>query len=343
MDRPPGRPTVSDVARAAGVSPSSVSRVLNNVPPISAELRRQVEQAVRTLGYEHKRPALHYQGAIAVLVPDTMNSYFHEIALGIEEQALQYGAVVNLVLVSSQEDYVRRMLRWLARGASEAVIVTSGNRAITEEQLGALKDRSHLPLVLINRRSVHPGIPSIHIDFADSMYRVTRHLLKLGHMRLAFLSGPASSASSAEKKRGVDMAMADAGLAVSPGLYLAGEATVEWGYQNMNALLALAPEQRPTAVVAFNDLVALGAIHSCRAHRVRVPDDVSITGFDDIAMAAHANPPLTTISPPKQEMGKLAVRLVHQIRTSGESEVDRYTMMESPLIVRESTAACARR
>ncbi len=317
--------------------------MLNNVPPISAELRRQVEQAVRTLGYEHRRPALHYQGAIAVLIPDTMNGYFHEIALGIEEQALQYGAVVNLVLVSPQEDYVRRLLRWLARGASEAVIVTSGNRAITEEQLMALKDRSHLPLVLINRRSVRPGIPSIQIDFADSMYRATRHLLKLGHTRLAFLSGPASSGSSAEKKRGIDMAMADAGLAIEPGLYLTGESTVEWGYQNMNALLALEPEQRPTAVVAFNDLVALGAIHSCRAHRVRVPDDVSITGFDDIAMAAHANPPLTTISPPKREMGKLAVRLAHQIRTSGESEVDQYTMMESPLIVRESTAACVRR
>ena len=338
MDRPTRRPTVTDVARAAGVSPSSVSRVLNNVPPISATLRLQVEQAVSALGYEHRRPAMHYQGAIAVLVPDTMNGYFHEIALGVEEQAVQYGAVASLVLMAPQQEYLQRLLRWLARGACEAVIVASG-RALSDEQLVGLKERANLPIVLINRRSPHPQIPSIHINFADSMYRATRHLLGLGHEKLAFLSGPEGSVSSVEKRRGVDMALAESGIVVRPERFLAGQATVEWGYQNMNGLLALPPADRPTGVVAFNDLVALGAIHACRVQRVRVPDDVSITGFDDIAMAAHANPPLTTISPPKAEMGKLAVRLVHQIRTNGEADVAQYTMMESPLIVRESTAS----
>jgi len=342
MDASTRRPTVSDVARAAGVSPSSVSRVLNNVPPLSAKLRKQVEEAVQALGYEHRRPALPYQGAIAVLIPDTMNGYFHEIAVGVEEQAVQYAAIVNLVVVNPQGEYIRRLMRWLGKGACEAVIVTSGNKAITDEQLAAMKDRSNLPVVLINRRIPHPRVPSIHINFADAMYRATKHLLKLGHTRLAFLCGPGSSASSDEKRKGVDMALSEAGVAIAPQLFLAGQATVEWGYQNMNALLQLAAGQRPTGVVAFNDLVALGAINACHTQRVRVPEDVSVTGFDDIAMAAHANPPLTTISPPKQEMGRLAVRLIHQIRIRGEAEVDQYTMMESPLIVRESTAACSR-
>jgi LacI family transcriptional regulator len=339
METPTRRPTVSDVARAAGVSPSSVSRVLNNVAPLSPELRRQVEQAVVALGYEHRKPAFHYQGAIAVLIPDTMNSYFHEIALGIEEQAVQYGAVVNLVLVNTQPQYVTRLLRWLGKGSCEAVVVTSGNRAISDEQFAALRDRPNLPVVLINRRSDHPRIPSIHINFADAMSSATRHLLRLGHSRLAFLTGPEGSHSSLEKRRGVDAALAEAGIASAPDLFLPGEATVEWGYQNMNMLLDLPADRRPTGVVAFNDLVALGAINACRSRRVRVPDDISITGFDDIAMAAHANPPLTTIAPPKREMGRLAVRIIHQIRTHGESEIDHYTMMESPLIVRESTAA----
>jgi DNA-binding LacI/PurR family transcriptional regulator len=342
MEKLTRRPTVTDVARAAGVSPSSVSRVLNNVPPISAELRHQVEQAVAALGYEHRRPTLHYQGTIAVLLPDTMNGYFHEIALGIEEQAAQYGAVVSLVPLITQQEYIHRLLRWLGRGACEAVIIASG-RTLSDEQLAALRSRSNLPIVLINRRSLHPQIPSIHINFADAMYRATRHLLGLGHTRLAFLSGPAGSVSSVEKRRGVDLALSEAGLTVRPELFLAGQATVEWGYQNMNALLVLPEAERPTGIVAFNDLVALGAIHACRVQRVHVPDDISITGFDDIAMAAHANPPLTTISPPKTEIGRLAVRLVHQIRTNGEADVDRYTMMESPLIVRESTAAPPKR
>lgn len=340
MEEPARKPTVTDVARAAGVSPSSVSRVLNNVPPLSAELRRRVEQAVAALGYEHRRPALHYQGAIAVLIPDTTNAYFHEIALGIQEQAAQYGAVISLVLTMPDEDYVQRLLRWLGRGGCEAVIVTSG-RMLSDEQLASLRDRSNLPVVLINRRSAHPRIPSIHINFADSMRRAARHLFTLGHTRVAFLSGPEGSVSSIEKRKGVELALQEAGRTVDPELFLAGPSTVEWGYQNMNTLLALPAARRPTGVVAFNDLVALGAIHACRSQRVRVPDDVSITGFDDIAMAAHANPPLTTISPPKQEIGKLAARLVHQIRTDGEAPADHFTMMESPLVVRESTAPCA--
>ena len=332
------RPTVADVARLAGVSPSSVSRVLNNIQPISRELRRLVEEAVATLGYEHRRSGSHFSGALAVIIPDTMNTYFHAIAQGIEEQAVPYGMVVSLMPLSDDPAYVPRLLRRLARGSYDGVIYCSSSGSVGDQDLIDLYESAGVPVVLINRVIDHPKIPSLRIDFVEAMYRATRHLLKLDHRRIAFLAGPATSAGSAEKWKGAERALAEAGLGVADELRLTGKANVEWGFLNTTTLLDLPADRRPSALLAFNDLIALGAMHACRARRVRVPQDISIVGFDDVPMAAHANPPLTTIAAPKRERGKLAVEMIHQIRTRGEAEVAHYTMMESPLVVRESTA-----
>ncbi len=330
--------TVSDVARRAGVSASSVSRVLNNVQPVSLELRRQVEEAVAEMGYEHRRGPAAYQGIFAVLVPDTLNPFFNEIARGIEEEAVAYGAIVSLVLMNAGKPYRERLARWLLRGGCDGCIYCGSGKLIDDDSLIQLSE--HLPVVLVNRDLDHPRIPSIHVNFSEATERETNHLLRLGHRRFACLGGTEHSYSALEKQRGVETALAEAGIELDPGLILAGGPSIEWGFYNMNTILDLPADRRPTAVVAFNDLVALGAIHAMRARKVRVPDDVSIVGFDDIAMAAHANPPLTTVAPPKSDMGRLAVRMIHQIRERGEAEIDRYVAMESPLVVRESTTRC---
>jgi DNA-binding LacI/PurR family transcriptional regulator len=163
-------------------------------------------------------------------------------------------------------------------------------------------------------------------------------LLDLNHTRIAFLSGPIKSEQSLARRRGVEKALAEAGLTLPPELCPASFPNVDGGFQAMSALLALPPAQRPTAVIAYNDVMALGVLHAIRAHHLRVPEDISVIGVDDIAMAAHANPPLTTIAQPKYRMGRLAMQTLRRMLQGHPPPEESFTLMKSPFIVRESTA-----
>lgn len=334
------RVTVIDVAREAGVSPASVSRVLNNVHPISEELRRSVMEAAERLGYEKRGSGFGNSSPICVLVPDTHNPYFHEISAGIEEQAAEYDLFVTQTVLPRFSPLAEQAFRWLSRANLEGVILTSSDRTIDDEMLRTLRQDYDVPVVVLNRQAAIPGIPTIRIDFADGTYRATRHLLRLNHKRIAFFDGLEGSESGRMKSLGFDRALREAGTGIPEKLRVRSEPTVEAGYQIMTRFLELPEHERPTAVLCLNDMNALGVLHAARAKRISIPEQLSVIGFDDISMAAHANPPLTTISSPKREMGKLAVRLLYQIRTQGDAPIDHYTMMESPLIVRESTSFC---
>ena len=144
-----------------------------------------------------------------------------------------------------------------------------------------------------------------------------------------------------EKARGVRQAMAQRGLGLRDEDLLAGDATVEWGFQAMSSLLGRPAAERPTAVIGSCDLIAFGVLHAVRSAQLSVPRDISVVGFDDIAMACHANPPLTTISPPKAGIGRLAVDLILRGAEEKPPAVSSFIMLESPLIVRESTARVA--
>jgi DNA-binding LacI/PurR family transcriptional regulator len=175
------------------------------------------------------------------------------------------------------------------------------------------------------------------VDSQNATYRATRHLLDLHHTRIAFIAGPSTSEAALARRRGIEAALAEAGLALPGEWCVSSLPDVNGGFLATSALLALPSEHRPTAVIAYNDIMALGALHAARAHHLRVPDDLSVVGFDDIAMAAHANPPLTTISQPKYRLGRVAMRLVRHMMEGQRPPGEGYTLMESPLIVREST------
>jgi len=332
--------TLKDVARHAGVSISSVSRVLNNVKPVSEELRNQVFAAVKATGYTCKRPSPVYRGSVVILIPDSYNPYFLEIIRGMEDQALRYGFVINIVVVLENPDYKESLLRWLAKSSCEGVVLCSSSGGITDSDLVRLHETHGLPIVLVNRKAPSPQFPLIKIDFADAMYRAMKHLLDLGHRRIAYLGGPESSQSANEKRKGIERALSETGFMIRPEMYLFGLPTVEWGFHGACTLLDLPLERRPTAIIAFNDLTALGALHAIRFRKLHVPSDISVIGFDDIAMAAHANPPLTTIAPPKYEMGILAMQILNQIRENAPSQAGQFNLFDSPLVIRESTAPC---
>jgi DNA-binding LacI/PurR family transcriptional regulator len=175
-------------------------------------------------------------------------------------------------------------------------------------------------------------------DINAASYRATQHLLNLNHTRIGYLA--ADKDSKKDQQEGVDLALAEAGLSLPSEWRPVGFRTIEGGFQAMSALLALPEARRPTAVIAFNDLMAVGALQAVRSYGLRVPRDMSIVGFDDIPMAAHTAPPLTTVDVPKYYMGQLAVRLLRQLHES-QTPLRSHSLVEARLIIRESTAPLA--
>jgi LacI family transcriptional regulator len=331
-------PNLADVARHAHVSPSTVSRVLNNSAPVREGVRTRVFDALEVLGYEPpsaRQRASVLEGAVVLLIPDILNPFFAEIARGVQDEAAADGLMT--VLLDTMEDPQReeRLLRTLARQLVGGIIAC-GSR-LSAEALIAARRRHRVPMVVLNRSIRHPDVPCIIVDSENATYRATRHLLDLHHTRIAFVAGPSTSEAALARRRGIEAALAEAGLALPDEWCIGSLPDVNGGFLATSALLALPPENRPTAVIAYNDIMALGALHAARALHLRVPDDISVVGFDDIAMAAHTDPPLTTISQPKYRLGRLAMQLARRLMRGQPSPGEGYTLMESPIIVREST------
>jgi LacI family transcriptional regulator len=336
----PSRPSLLDVARHAGVSAATVSRVMNRTGQVSQRTQDRVLAAVAALGYEpmSSRVSTPSLRTIAVVITDILNPFFPEIVRGIEDEARP--EMPALLLCNTVEDpqLERQTLRMLGERRVDGVIVCASR--LTPVDLIGLHEKHGLPMVVIGRRVEHGGIPNVLVDAEGAMYRAAQHLLALQHTRIAYLAGPAGQGASLERRRGVERALGEAGLALRPEWCPASFPNVDGGFQAMSALLAC-PTDRPTAVVAYNDMLALGALHAIRTHGLRVPEDVSVIGYDDIAMAAHANPPLTTISIPKYRMGKLAMQVLRQMTMGETVNGNGYMLLESPLVVRASTAVVA--
>jgi LacI family transcriptional regulator len=339
VDAKKPRPNLHDVARHAGVSPATVSRVLNNTAPVRDDVRQRVVASANSLGYRASSPRGLSQlspKTIAMVIPDILNPYFPEIVRGIQDEASANGF---MPLVFDFAEDSQRELEVLKMLASQSLcgIVLCGSRVPFDEIQPVLEHQS-APLVVINRTFRLPKVACIMVDLENATFRATRHLLELNHKRIAYLSGPSTSETSRARRAGVEQALAEAGLALVPELCPKSFPNVDGGFQTMTALLQLPPSERPTAVIAYNDLMAFGVVHSIRIHHLRVPEDISVVGIDNIAMSEHANPPLTTVSPPKYRMGRMAMQTLRRMIQGHLPPEEGYMLVECPLIVRESTA-----
>lgn len=331
------RPTLGDVAHHAQVSTATVSRVLHNTGPVSQDLQQRIEISVATLGYTPRlaagRPS---EGTVAFLVGDLLNPFFMEIAQGVQDEANDRGLTLTVYNVTDHPRRQDQLLRKLSRPPVEGVILTGLSPF---HELLEWQERRKVPMVLLNRRVNQPGVYCIMVDFENAMYRATRHLLGLHHARIGYLDSPSTGEIAQARLRGIEAALAEAGLALRPEWrsIVPPGTEVEGGFQAMRTLLDLPAEQRPTAVIAFNDVTALGALHAVRTRGLRVPQNISIVGTDDVSFAAHVHPPLTTIGQPKYRMGKLAVQTLRRMSEDRISPGTHCALLESPLIVREST------
>ncbi len=338
MDARKQRPRLLDVARHAGVSSATVSRVLNNTAPVGEEVRDRVLASVSALGYHASAgpPSSVMENALALLVPDILNPYFTEVARVIQREA-SADRYLPLML-DTAEDPQREMefLRMLV-GQRVCGIIACGSR-ISSSDLVAIRNHLTVPMVMINRNVRLPQVSCIVLEMENATGRAARHLLELNHTRIAYLPGPSLSETSQRRRRGIETALNEAGLTLRAEHCPVSYPDVDGGFQAMSALLALAPTHRPTAVIAYNDLMALGVLHAVRAHHLRVPEDISVIGIDNISMAEHANPPLTTIAQPRERIGRLAMQIMRRMIKGEPPPEEGYTLIECPLMIRESTA-----
>lgn len=306
-----GRIGIADVAKLAGVSLATVSRVMNGNFTVDAEIAARVRAAATELRYQPnpvgRSLALGKTDTIGIVVPDLSNPTFQAILRGLSMAAAQDGYRV-LIADSSEVSSEEAILAGEARRRCDGLVLCAPR--MSDAELAELAP-SLQPLVLINRSTENTASPSLMVDYAKGIQDLADHLVGLGHTRLAFLSGPPRSASNKLRLAGLErFREANPGIDVH---MLPGGSSFEVGHQAVDAVLS----SGATGVLTFNDLVAMGLLSGLHEHGVNVPGDISVTGFDDIPFARYTTPTLTTMTVPITELGEQAwQRMIETIRSA---------------------------
>ncbi len=331
--------SIKDIARAAGVSHSTVSRALAGSTLINPETRTRIRRLAREMGYSPDATArslvMGRTLTIGVVVTTIADPWSAQVVEGIEGEAYTRG--YSLILAASGDDPFKELaaVEMLHSKRVDAVIVTSSRvGALHQERLGA----AGVPVILLNNHSHQGGRTfSVRVDDEHGARLATEHLIGLGHRTIAHLSGPAGHSPSINRLAGYREGITSAGIRFEPRLVLPGNGKMEGGEAAFAAFSALA--ERPTAVFCYNDLTAIGMLRSARAAGLNVPGDLAVAGFDDIPFASYVCPPLTTVAQPKLELGQRAMAMAMALvggQTPGEPEVADQ-ILQGKLIVRAST------
>jgi len=299
--------TIADVAARAGVSTATVSRVLNGAGRASPETRERVIAAARALDYRPSGIArslkLRATRTLGLIVTDIENPYFPALVRAVEDAARAAGYAILLGNAADDPEREAAYLDLLVERRVDGVVIAASSLGIRHREWLA---GPPLPVVLVNTVAPDSPIPAIVSDNRAGARSAGAHVVSLGHRRLGYLGAPARNVDSPAREAGVGDAMTVAGLDPTALIVEVGPATVGGGEAAMTAMLARRPA--PTAVLAYNDLMAIGSLRALRAHGLRCPDDVSVVGFDDVELARYVEPALTTVAQDQATMGELAVR-----------------------------------
>lgn len=324
-------PNIKDIAERAGVSIATVSHVLNGTRAVRQNTRENVLRAVRELGYTMNasaRSLARGRSDIAgLIVSDLRNPFFPEIAAAFQEQALLEG--FDAIVMNAAHDAQRTLLcvrRLLGLNVSGVAVITSEIAPAAVSLLCA----QAVPAVYLDLGRPGPQVSNIVLDYEAGMAEAVEHLLALGHRRIGFLGGPEHWPSAEARRRAFVNTTRDR---AETRIVEAG-ASVQNGYVACGRLLA---DFRPTAMAAFNDLLAIGAMHCAHDRAIRIPSRLSVTGFDNIAMAEDVYPPLTTAAVPRHELGGIAFDALRALNADSAHTGREYRLRPS-LIVRSSTA-----
>ena len=302
------KPSIKDIARAAGVSHSTVSRALSDSPLINAATRARIQRLAEEMGYSPDAGARSlvrgHTCTVGVVVTTIADPFSAEVVEGIESTAYSHG--YSVILAASQDEPEREIaaVETLRSKRVDAVIVTSSRvGALHQERLGA----AGVPVIMLNSHSqqLAPHTLSVRVDDVHGARLATEHLLALGHRPIAHVTGPAGHSPSADRLAGYRAALTAADLPFDPALIFSGTGRPAGGEGALPLLLALT--ERPTAVFCYNDMTAIGLLRAARLAGLHVPDDLAVVGFDDIPFAAYVSPALTTVAQPKFDLGQRAM------------------------------------
>jgi DNA-binding LacI/PurR family transcriptional regulator len=329
------RPTIYDVARLAGVSTATVSRALNGTGQIAASTRAAIEAAVEQLGYRPNTIARSLvtksTQTIALLLPDITNPFYAALVSGIQQTALAHGRTMLLCTTESDAEREEHYLRVLRAKQVDGALVDG--LVLPSDRIARFVEDG-FPIVCLDRDIDSRSIPLVQVDNRLGGRIATQHLVDLGHRRIAHVTGAGELGISDERLAGYRDALADAGLPVDFQLVEEGRFTDEGGHDAARRLLDREPEL--TAIFAANDLSALGVLNAVAETGRRVPEDVSVVGFDDLHLSAYTAPPLTTIRQPAAEIARLATEILIALTRGEEAEEMRH-LLEPELVVRAST------
>jgi len=326
---------IKDVAKLARVSTATVSHVINKTRFVSDSTKRKVLSAIDRIGYT---PNIHARNlasgrsrTLGLIISDITNPFFPDLVKSIQERALELGYDVIVLNTNYEPErdarYVQRLLELRVRGVM--ILTTEMNLSVIER----LSSRE-IPVAFLDIGKVGPHTSNIRIDYEEGVHEAVEHLLKLGHRQVAFISGPVPFKSAQFRRQAFLETMKNhrESLHTEP-LILEGNFRLESGEQVVREMVAL--KSRPTAILAANDLMAVGALRGLRRAGLRVPRDVSVVGCDDIALAELTDPQLTTIMIPRAKIGAAAVEAVLQTSSAQGREIK----ISTQLMVRKSTAA----
>lgn len=328
--------TIHDVARLAGVSVSTVSRVMNDSSPVHEDKRRLVLEAAETLGYSPNPAARSLlgkrAGGLGVLLPFVSGEFFSALLSGLDEAAQDNGLFLVVSTSHRKPDEFRKAMHVLNKRVDGLVVMapeldTDGAASIL---------RTETPTVFINTYAEGLAADVINFDNYGGARSLTQHLIEQGHQRIALVKGPTQAKDAHERTRGYRDAMVGAGLPAA-GLEFDGGYTREAGFAATEALLSADP--RPTAVVAANDYCALGVMSALHQAGIAVPEEMAVCGFDGLASTSYTVPSLTTVHVPIREIGYQAItRLVTRLNAEADDTEYRPDVVPVTLLVRNSTA-----
>lgn len=333
------RITREDVAQRAGVSTAVVSYVINDGPrPVSPETREKVEQAIDELGYfpnEVARSLKRKQSlTIGLILPNVNNPVYGEIAGIFEHICMQAGYLVLLCNTGRNPDQEQKCVRMLRAKQVDGVIVMPSQ---APRELVAPLVEANIPIIVLEHNL--DDLNCVAIDDLEGGRLATQHLINLGHRRIALIRREPTSTTSSQRLVGYRNALESAGIPFDASIVVETDTGFDAGFRAMQHLLD-SSDPSPTAVFAHNDVLALGAMHAIRSAGLRIPDDISVVGYDDTAGSAYLDPPLTTIQYPKAEMGRCAAQLVLQLIQDSTAASPKTITLPVELIIRSSTTSC---
>ena len=337
MSRPKSSVTILDVARLAGVSPASVSKVLNDRPGVSKKTRSAVLDAIEKLNYQTNHIArslrMNRSFSVGVITDDIEGVFTTTLVRGIEDSVREWGINVFLCNSYGKVELERDNIEALLAKQVDGLILMNGFK-VTGRGLPAAPT-GHIPVVDLYQYSDSPTIPAVIPDDVQGARLAVEHLTSLGHRRIGVVGGPLNYEAVNKRLEGYRQVLDEQGIAFDPHLVLFGEWTQAEGYRLTRQLLEL-PEP-PTAIFTMSDLTAIGVAHAIVEKGLRIPVDISLTGFDNRFFSRNQLPPLTTVELPLYEMGKKAGELLHA-SIAGEAPPPQRHVIPCRLVLRESTA-----